>query len=141
MALPIGALAERFGLATHVLRHWEAMGLLTPGRDAAGRRRYGAAHLTRVAVILRGKEAGLGLPALRELLATTDPEARRTVLRREQAALRRRIAAARASLDLIDCALDCDHEDLDTLPALPACSRGPRPGRGPAVLSGGAPLS
>jgi DNA-binding transcriptional MerR regulator len=54
----IGAVSERFGLATHVLRHWEAMGLLTPARDAAGRRRYKTADLTRVAVILRAKEAG-----------------------------------------------------------------------------------
>ncbi|MZG18734.1 MerR family DNA-binding transcriptional regulator, partial [Streptomyces sp. SID5914] len=30
--LGIGALAARFGLAAHVLRHWEAMGLLHPGR-------------------------------------------------------------------------------------------------------------
>ncbi|GAA0901130.1 MerR family transcriptional regulator [Virgisporangium aurantiacum] len=48
----IGELAHRFGLATHVLRHWETMGLLTPDRDGAGQRRYGRADLTRVALIL-----------------------------------------------------------------------------------------
>jgi MerR family copper efflux transcriptional regulator len=36
----IGDLAARFGLATHVLRHWEEMGLLRPARTSAGRRRY-----------------------------------------------------------------------------------------------------
>lgn len=110
--MSIGALAGRFGLATHVLRHWEAMGLLAPARDAAGRRRYDAADLTRVAVILRAKEAGLSLDTIRSLAATGDPLNRRDILREEAAALRSRIAAAQASLELIDCALGCDHEDV-----------------------------
>ncbi|MPY48134.1 MerR family transcriptional regulator [Streptomyces acidicola] len=110
--MTIGALAERFGLATHVLRHWEAMGLLTPARDAAGRRRYGNADLTRVAVILRAKEAGLSLDTVRSLAATTDPATRRDILREEAQALRSRIAAAQTSLELIECALGCDHEDF-----------------------------
>ncbi|WP_301184415.1 MerR family DNA-binding transcriptional regulator [Streptomyces sp. 6-11-2] len=37
--MSIGAVAERFGLPTHVLRHWEAMGLLAPA--AAARPRTG----------------------------------------------------------------------------------------------------
>ncbi|WP_329620639.1 MerR family transcriptional regulator [Streptomyces sp. NBC_01255] len=111
-AMSIGAIAERFGLATHVLRHWEEVGLLTPARDAAGRRRYGAADLTRVAVILRAKEAGLALDTIRALVATADPARRRGLLREEAEALRSRIAAAQASLALIECALGCDHEDV-----------------------------
>ncbi|MFF7643875.1 MerR family transcriptional regulator [Streptomyces canus] len=110
--LSIGAVAERFGLATHVLRHWEAMGLLTPVRDAAGRRRYRTADLTRVAVILRAKEAGLSLDTIRSVATTAEPAVRRNILRQEAAALRSRIAAAQASLELIACALDCDHEDF-----------------------------
>ncbi|MET9660772.1 MerR family transcriptional regulator [Streptomyces sp. NPDC006510] len=108
----IGTLAERFGLAAHVLRHWEAMGLLTPARDAAGRRRYGLADLTRVAIIVRAKEAGLSLDTIRSLVATADPAGRRDILREEAEALRSRIAAARASLGMIECALGCDHEDF-----------------------------
>ncbi|WP_376772968.1 helix-turn-helix domain-containing protein [Streptomyces himalayensis] len=111
-AMSIGAAAERFGLATHVLRHWEAMGLLTPVRDAAGRRRYGTADLTRVAVILRAKEAGLSLDTIRSMAVTSDPSARRDILRAEADSLRSRIAAAKASLELIECALDCDQEDF-----------------------------
>ena len=108
----IGALAERFGLATHVLRHWETMGLLTPARDAAGRRRYEAADLTRVAVILQAKGAGLSLEAIRSLATTADPARRSDILREQAEALRARVAAARASLELIECALGCDHEDV-----------------------------
>ncbi|GHE14350.1 MerR family transcriptional regulator [Streptomyces alanosinicus] len=112
----IGSLAERFGLATHVLRHWETMGLLTPSRDSAGRRRYGPAHVTRVAVILRAKEAGLSLDTIRSLSAEVDPAERRDILREEAEALRSRIAAAQASLELIECALNCDHEDFTRCP-------------------------
>ncbi|MEU6308562.1 MerR family transcriptional regulator [Streptomyces chartreusis] len=79
--LSIGALAARFGLATHVLRHWEAMGLLHPGRDAGGRRRYGPDDLTRVATILVLKEAGLGLTTIRSLSTTVDRAGRQEVLR------------------------------------------------------------
>ncbi|MFI5875352.1 MerR family transcriptional regulator [Streptomyces sp. NPDC051445] len=114
--LSIGALAERFGLATHVLRHWEAMGLLAPVRDAAGRRRYGISDLTRVAVILRAKEAGLSLDTIRSLAAAGDSAERRDIMREEAKALRSRIAAAQYSLGLIECALDCDHEDFTKCP-------------------------
>ncbi|MFJ5901472.1 MerR family transcriptional regulator [Streptomyces sp. NPDC093064] len=111
-AMSIGPVAERFGLATHVLRHWEAMGLLAPDRDSAGRRGYHVGHLTRVAVILRAKEAGLSLDTIGSLAATADPAKRRDLLQEEAAALRSRIAAAQYSLELIECALGCDHEDF-----------------------------
>ncbi|MGA4843902.1 MerR family transcriptional regulator [Streptomyces sp. G45] len=111
-ALGIGAVARRFGLAPHVLRHWEAMGLLRPARDTVGRRRYGEAELGRVAVILRAKEAGLALGTIRALTAGADAEARRAVLRAEAEALRSRIAAAEASLGIVECALSCPHDDI-----------------------------
>jgi DNA-binding transcriptional MerR regulator len=111
----IGALAGRFGLAAHVLRHWESVGLPAPARDAAGRRRYGSADVVRVGAILRGKEAGLSLDAIRALTAG-DRRTRRDVLRREADALRARIAAARASLSVVECALGCTHEELTECP-------------------------
>ncbi|MEU3478416.1 MerR family transcriptional regulator [Streptomyces sp. NPDC033753] len=114
--MSIGALAERFGLATHVLRHWEAMGLLAPARDPAGRRRYRADDLTRVAVILRAKEAGLSLDSIRSLVGTADAVQRRALLSAEAEALRSRIAAAQASLALIECALGCGREDFTPCP-------------------------
>ncbi|MFK4065741.1 MerR family transcriptional regulator [Streptomyces sp. NPDC029674] len=114
--LSIGALAARFGLATHVLRHWEAMGLLHPGRDAGGRRRYGADDLTRVATILVLKEAGLGLNTIRVLSTTVDRAARHEILRPTAEELRSRIAAAQASLELIEGGLNCAHEDVTQCP-------------------------
>lgn len=110
--MSIGEIAQRFGLATHVLRYWESMGLLAPARVEGERRRYGPDDLYRAAVILRAKEAGFGLDDIREMIAVSTPAARREILRRHRGDLAYRIAQAQASLELIDCALDCDHEDL-----------------------------
>jgi MerR family transcriptional regulator, copper efflux regulator len=114
--MAIGDLAARFGLATHVLRHWESMDLLRPVRDGAGRRRYGADDVTRVATILLCKEAGLGLDTIRTLAATVDRESRHRILRREAGDLRARIAAAQTSLALIEGGLRCGHEDFTRCP-------------------------
>jgi DNA-binding transcriptional MerR regulator len=114
--MSIGEVAARFGLATHVLRHWESVGLLAPGRAVAGRRRYGEDHLYRIAVILRAKEAGFGLDDIREMITAPSPDERTAILRRQRAELARRIARAQASLHLIDCALACDHEDFTSCP-------------------------
>ncbi|MGA4541543.1 MerR family transcriptional regulator [Uniformispora flossi] len=115
--LGIGDLAARFGLATHVLRHWESMGLLRPGRDTAGRRRYEADDVTRVATILVLKEAGLGLTAIRSLSAGSDRAARHAVLRPAADELRARIGAAQASLELIENGLRCGYEDVGQCPS------------------------
>lgn len=42
--MPIGELAARFGRGTHVLRHWEDQGLLTPAERVNGRRYYDESH-------------------------------------------------------------------------------------------------
>lgn len=107
--LSVGEVAERFGLATHVLRHWESVGLLSPAR-AGDRRRYAEADLARIAIILRAKEAGLSLDGIREMFRK--PGERDAVLRHHKEELTRRIAAAQASLALIDCALGCEHDDF-----------------------------
>lgn len=110
--MSIGEVAGRFGLATHVLRHWESMGLLEPARVAGNRRRYGDTDLHRIAVILRAKEAGMELAEIHEMLTARDPAQRRAILDRRRTDLARRIAALQASLVLVDGALRCDHEDF-----------------------------
>jgi DNA-binding transcriptional MerR regulator len=61
--IPIGELAESFGLATHVLHHWESMGL--------------------VAAILQAKEAGMGLHDIRAILSAPTPAERNSVLQHQ----------------------------------------------------------
>ncbi|HET6534342.1 MAG TPA: MerR family transcriptional regulator [Actinoplanes sp.] len=116
MEYAIGDLAARFGLATHVLRHWEDVGLLTPARRVAGRRVYGPAHVTRVAEILLGKEAGFSLEQMRELFAAPDRERRREVLRGRLAEVQERIARLALSQTMLEHALRCRHRDYQACP-------------------------
>ncbi|WP_047890627.1 MerR family transcriptional regulator [Micromonospora sp. RV43] len=114
--MSIGELADRFGLATHVLRHWEAMGLLSPAERINGRRRYTTAHIARVAVIVRGKAGGFSLEQLREVLDAPDRPRRRMLLREQHAELERRIEEIEASKTLIEHALDCEVADFTRCP-------------------------
>jgi MerR family transcriptional regulator, copper efflux regulator len=72
-----------------------------------------------VAVILRAKEAGFGLGDIRAMFTTRDPSARTEILQRHRDELAHRITRAQASLDLLDRALGCDHEDITTCPQSP----------------------
>ncbi|MGK5534091.1 MerR family transcriptional regulator [Streptomyces sp. URMC 129] len=114
--MTIGELAARFGLATHVLRHWEAVGLLTPARRVSGRRRYGPRQLADVAMILLGKESGLTLEQLRLLAGEVARDERRALLEEHRTRLRERIAAAEASLAIVTHALECEAEDYRRCP-------------------------
>ncbi|WP_237102039.1 MerR family transcriptional regulator [Nonomuraea sp. MG754425] len=114
--MTIGQVADRFGLPTHVLRHWESVGLLSPGRVAGDRRRYTRDDLFRVASIVIAKQAGLPLPDIREFLAARDPATRKDVLRRNQRVLQARMAALRSALDLLEAGMNCSHEDITTCP-------------------------
>ncbi|WP_084337645.1 MerR family transcriptional regulator [Actinomadura oligospora] len=109
----IGEVAARFGLPTHVLRYWEAEGLLKPAR-AGDRRRYSDADLHRVAAILISKEAGFELADIRTMLAARSATSRREVTERHRERLLERIARAQAALDLLDG--DCPHDDIMTCP-------------------------
>lgn len=111
----IGEVAARFGLPTHVLRHWEAEGLLTPARDG-DRRRYTDADQYRVAAILISKEAGFGLADIRMMLGAGSAPDRHQVMARHRERLLARIAQAQAALDMLEGGLECPHDDIMTCP-------------------------
>ncbi|MEU5627236.1 MULTISPECIES: hypothetical protein [Streptomyces] len=64
-----------------------------------------------MATILLPKEAGLGLNTIRSLTAGADRATRHAILCPAAEELRSPIAAARASLELIEGGLDCEFED------------------------------
>lgn len=111
----VGELAERFDLPTHVLRHWESVGLLAPERDAAGRRRYREDDAYRVAVIVSSKAAGMSLEQIRSLL---DAEAvdRQRILTDHLADLAARVAEMERSRRLTEHALGCRAHDVANCP-------------------------
>ncbi len=111
----IGDVAARFGLETHVLRHWETVGLLVPARDAAGRRRYDADDVVRVAVILRSKSAGMSLGQIAVLL-NEEAKGRHQVLEAHIADLDRRMEEMAGSRAMTLHALQCRAHDIATCP-------------------------
>ena len=121
--VPIGEAAARYGLAPHVLRHWEAVGLLDPARVAGQRRRYAEADLARIALVVRAKQAGLSLDDIRTVLGS----GLREVLDRRRVELRQRIEQARAELAMLECAAACEHDDPLTCPHLRDHAKGAPP--------------
>lgn len=114
-SLSIGEAAARFGLETHVLRHWEEVGLLTPARDSADRRRYVEDDLVRIAVVLRSKAAGMSLEQIAVMLDAGAPE-RHQVLEAHLADLDRRMAEMERSRAMTEHALRCRAHDIATCP-------------------------
>jgi len=115
----VGEVAERFGMPTNVLRHWESVGLLSPPRDPAGRRRYGRPEVARIAAIQRSKDAGMSLEQIRLLLDSEAP-GRHVVLEAHVAELDRRMAEMRISREMTLHALRCQAHDISTCPRFQA---------------------
>jgi MerR family copper efflux transcriptional regulator len=113
--LSIGEMAGRFGLETHVLRHWEDVGLLRPARDSADRRRYDADDLVRIAVIVRSKAAGMSLDQIVVMLDAGSAD-RHRVLEEHIADLDRRMDEMRRSREMTEHALRCRAHDIATCP-------------------------
>ena len=111
----VGEMAARFGLETHVLRHWEGVGLLAPARDGAGRRRYDEDDLVRIAVVLRSKAAGMSLEQIAVLLDAGAAD-RHRVLEGHLADLDRRMAEMQRSRAMTEHALRCRAHDIATCP-------------------------
>lgn len=111
----VGEVAARFDLPTNVLRHWEAVGLLRPARDSAGRRRYGEDDVVRVAVIRRSKAAGMTLDQIAVLL-DDGSAGRHEVLQQHLDDLDRRMEDMRRSREMTEHAMGCRSHDIATCP-------------------------
>jgi MerR family copper efflux transcriptional regulator len=114
--MSIGDTAARFGLATHVLRHWEDVGLLAPERDGADRRRYGDDDLVRIAVILRSKAAGMTLDQIIVLVGDDHGPKRHKVLQDHIADLDQRMEDMQRSREMAVHAFECEAHDITTCP-------------------------
>lgn len=96
MLLKIGELAGQTGLSVRALRHYDAIGLLTPSiRSDAGYRQYDRADVARLHGIQALKQLGFSLARIGELLAGGDV-ALPDIISQQLAALERRMAQAAA---------------------------------------------
>src|SRR6201994_3444775 len=66
-----GELARATGITVRALHHQDQLGLLRPGRDRAGRRRYGPSELRRLHQIVALRSFGLALAEIGPLLDGT----------------------------------------------------------------------
>jgi MerR family transcriptional regulator, copper efflux regulator len=115
----VGEVADRFGVATSVLRHWEEVGLVRPGRDGAGRRQYGEDDVARLAAVVRGKESGMSLEQVAVLLDGSQRQ-RHELLEAHVAELDQQVAALRRARAMTEHAFDCRAHDLTTCPGFRA---------------------
>ncbi|CAL9490064.1 MULTISPECIES: methyltransferase [unclassified Streptomyces] len=70
----VGELALASGVSVRVLRHWDALGVVSPERTPSGHRRYGPAHVTRLYRAMALRRTGLGLRQIAALLDREDPD-------------------------------------------------------------------
>src|SRR3954452_16257387 len=70
LALTIGQLAERSGVATSAIRFYESRGLISSERTTGNQRRYAQSTLRRVAFIRTAQRIGLTLEEIGEALST-----------------------------------------------------------------------
>ncbi|MFE6685852.1 MerR family transcriptional regulator [Streptomyces sp. NPDC057743] len=117
--MKIGEVAHRLGVAVHVLRHWDDMGVVVPDRTPSGQREYSEEHLHRLRVLRACQSVGMSLPEIRQVLHRAEPE-RDGAIERQL----RRIRAQRAQLEdaerFLVHVLNCEHT---LLTRCDACTR------------------
>ncbi|WP_099021711.1 MerR family transcriptional regulator [Mycolicibacterium palauense] len=114
----IGEAARRVGVATHVLRHWEEVGVVVPDRSAAGHRDYTDEHLHRLRILRACQGVGMPLAEIRLLLHRDEP-GRTTVIERHLCAIQGRQAQLAAAERFLTHVVDCRH---DLVTRCPECS-------------------
>jgi MerR family copper efflux transcriptional regulator len=120
MAIRIGELARRAGIATSALRYYDSEGLLGPAaRTEAGYRLYQPQALGRVRFIQRAKRLGLPLTEIRRLIESplADAGAQRDALRHLVAHRLAEAQAQTAELQALSRELESLHMRLQRLPA------------------------
>src|SRR3954451_6036731 len=101
MLLSIGELSERTGVPTSTLRYYDELQLVRPATRAAGRRRYAAAAVRDVGLVLFLREIGFSLAEIGQLLTGERPEWPVLIDQKlaELAEQQRRIEVARTALE------------------------------------------
>lgn len=108
--LTIGGLAERAGVTTHTLRHYDDVGLVPATTRVSGRRRYDADAERRLELVRLCQRAGFTLAEIGELL--DDEVDLTTTAATKRAELEDRIAELRQAQQLLDAAIACGCSSL-----------------------------
>ena len=109
-SLSIGQVAEAAGVTATTLRHYDAIGLVTPATRVGGKRRYTDAAIRRVRIINGCRAAGFSLEEISGLLDGDDWQER---ARGKRAELTQRLAQLAHAAGIIDEALACGCDHLE----------------------------
>nr|WP_082080456.1 MerR family transcriptional regulator [Williamsia herbipolensis] len=115
----IGEVAEQVGVAEHVLRHWDAEGVVVADRSASGHRLYTDEHVRRVEVVRACQRIGMSLPQIRQVLHRGSA-GRAEVLTRQLEHLREQRQRLLRAEQFLTHVIGCRH---DLVSECDACSR------------------
>lgn len=104
----IGDVSRDLGVSVEALRYYEAEGLVAPGRDDGGRRRFTEADVDALRVITALRRVGFGIREIADLLA----------IKRVEDSPRQRIDAGLGALRDLERRLDERQAALDEARAL-----------------------
>jgi DNA-binding transcriptional MerR regulator len=139
----ISEVATRTGFSTSALRFYEEAGLVVPARSPAGYRMYDDRAMERLRFIARGKDLGLSLDEIAELLPAWDGDRCADVAVRLGVQVSEKLAATWARIAVLtDFAADLERaserlaEDAGDGPCGDDCACGPAARGGGRLLAG-----
>ncbi|MCB2134614.1 MAG: redox-sensitive transcriptional activator SoxR [Rhodobacteraceae bacterium] len=143
--LTIGALARRTGLSVSAIRFYEEKGLVRPGRNAGGQRRFAKSDIRRLSFVLIAQQLGYTIAEIGRRLAEL-PDGRapdEADWRRIGKAFRReldeRIALMQSFREKLDGCIGCGCLSLKRCALYNPDDRAARKGAGPRYLMGDKP--
>jgi MerR family redox-sensitive transcriptional activator SoxR len=145
-SLTIGEVADRTGVAPSALRFYEREGLIDATRTGGAQRRYERDVLRRVAFIKVAQSVGIGLPEIRESLASLPDERTPTkadwdrIARSWRPRLDERITALVGLRDQLSDCIGCGCLSLRSCALYNPDDRAARFGSGARYLLGDPPL-
>ncbi|WP_032405473.1 MerR family transcriptional regulator [Rhodococcoides fascians] len=116
--MKIGEVAEELDVPTHVLRHWDDVGVVVPERLPSGHRDYSAEHVRRLRVLQACQGVGISLADIR-LILHRDELGRTAVIEEQLARIRRQQAQLDHAERFLTHVVSCTH---DLLTRCPQCS-------------------
>jgi DNA-binding transcriptional MerR regulator len=129
----IGDAAATLAVATHVLRHWEDVGLLRPRRLSSGHRAYDEQTIAQARMIQICQQAGLSLAEIEEL-ARRDRGKRIALIECKRAQIAQQLSSLRLADKFLAHIAECEHPVISQCPECsaltnPARRVGPRAAR------------
>lgn len=109
--MKIGEVAHRIGVAVHVLRHWDDVGVVVPHRAPSGHREYTDEHLHRLRILQACQGVGMSLPEIRQVLQRGEP-GRTGVIERQLHRIRTQRAQLEDAERFLEHVINCKHDLL-----------------------------